>query len=347
MADIKTFEDKFDHDPNAVREEEPDWDLGPDDEFEEERARRKSYRPKKRKTAEIGCFGGIVGATFRIALSLGMIAAFYHYITHPEEMKDLSKGLESVQNAIAEFTAADQEERKDRTPQSYPIDRPDEMLQTVQSEKPPVLSIERKPLSAVPSSVPLYASAEPARGKQDEIVLYGAGILPDFSTAAKKNPSLNAYRDKAMDMTFETLDTFHALVKDMIAEWAGETDEQKIAEIVQMPYKTFFYKTSAFLLSQTVLPQAGLTPEKSERLIRQSSVQTMALLYPKLREAMAVKTTVQDQIKTIEPVSSFLIYICRDESECMASWDLLIDMLGVKQFSQRLEKAPESIYAEQ
>ena len=43
MPEIKNFEDKFDHDPNAVREKEDDWDLGPDDEFAGNTTRRNRH----------------------------------------------------------------------------------------------------------------------------------------------------------------------------------------------------------------------------------------------------------------------------------------------------------------
>ncbi len=322
MPEIKSFEDKFDHDPNSVREkDDSDWDLGPDDEFAEDHTRNRSWYPEKRKTPKSGCFGGL----FKITLSLGMIALFYLYIFKPDTFTDLQNNVINLQKTIRKTVSSNQ------------------------SGQAPVLSMNRTtPSSGGLSSRPA-PSAEQRRAQQTDntaIVLSGAGFLPDFTTVAKKKPSLNDYPATAKQLDFESLDTYHALVKNMIAEWTGETDEQKIAETVQMPYKNFFNRISALLLSQTVLTQAGLTPENSDRLISQSPVQAMALLYPKLRDAMATKTTVQNQIRTIEPVSSFLIYICRDEPECMASWDLLIDMLGAKQFSQRLEKAPETIYAE-
>ena len=308
---IKSFEDKFDHDPDEIPEED---DLDPNE--------RRTWYPQKHEVPKSGCFGGL----FKMGVSLSLIALTYLYIFEPAKFADLQDKAMELQERIKKIAAMDQDGQA------------------------PSLAMKKKVQPVTVSVRPPAPAAEQRREERIDdsaIVLFGSGSLPDFTTAAKKNPSLNGYTDDANKMTFGMLDSYHALVKRMISEWAEETDEQKIAEIVQMPYKSFFNRTSAVLLSQTILKQVGLTPEKSDRLISQSPIQAMALLYPKMREAMAAKTTVQDQIRVIEPVSSFLIYICHDEPECMASWDLLIDMLGAKQFAPRLEKAPETIYAEQ
>ena len=309
MANNKSFEDQFDHDPNAVyEEEEEDLDLGPDDEFADKQPVVPPDHSKRREPPKsIGC----IGLAFKIFLSLSMIAFVYFYIFHPEQFTEL-------RNKISEMASHEK--------------RTDEPVLSLSEKKP----AKEKPM---PRTVPQQqVQSAPV------IILNGSGVLPDFTTAAKQKPSLNAYLVTANKITFETLDTYHSLVKNMIADWAGETDEQKISEMVQMPYKSFFNKTSAALLSQTLLAQTGLTPVNNDQLIVQPPVQAMAILYPLMKSAMAVKPTVPAQLQTIEPVSSFLIYICHDDLECMASWDLLIDMLGIKQFSKRLEKAPETVY---
>ena len=149
---------------------------------------------------------------------------------------------------------------------------------------------------------------------------------------------------EAEKIRFETLDTYHNLLKNMINDWTGETEPEKIEQIINMPYTQFFTQTSVSLLSQTVLKQIGLTPTGNARIVSQDPIQVMASVYPHLKKAMSEKTTVRDQLKTIEPISSFLIHICRGSVECLASWDLLIDMLGVKKYAQILEKSPENIY---
>ena len=310
MADSKSFEDQFDHDPNAVYEEEDaDLDLGPDDEFADTQPSPSAQREKRPHSPAVpkgGCFGGLL----KVVLSLSLIVFCYFYLFKPEKFT-------AIQTKITDLVSAEKD------------------------AEAPVLSLggtDRPVLEFSGISTPQQKVSVPS------VILHGSGILSDFTTAAKQKPSLNSYLISADGITFETLDMHHNLVKNMIADWAGETDEQKISEILQMPYKTFFNRTSASLLSQTLLKRLGLTPVNTDQMISQSPVHIMAAVYPKLKSAMAVKKTVQEQIRTIEPISSFLIYICHDNSECMASWDLLIDMLGVKQFAKRKEKAPETIY---
>lgn len=305
MTESKTFEDKFDHDPGTAYAQEEDIDLGPDDEFTDA-AGKPAPSGVPRQTPPPG--GGCAGGLFKVVLSLGLIAACYFYIFQPEKFT-------ALQQKIIQITASE-------TDGSLPL---------LSMETPKPAETGAAPVRQPPRIVP-------------PIVLRGAGTLPDFSTAAKNDASLNFYLIEADQLRFETLDTYHDLLTKMIAGWTGETDPKKIEQITGMPYRRFFNLVSVSLLSQTVLKQAGLTPGGAGRIIQQDPVQAMAAVYPRLKEAMATKTTVRDQLKTIEPVSSFLIYICRGSSECLASWDLLIDMLGAKKYAQILEKAPESIY---
>lgn len=306
MTESKTFEDKFDHDPDTVYTEEDDIDLGPDDEFAD--AAEKSATPKMPRQNTTPSGAGCLGGLFKVALSLGLIAFCYFYIFQPEKFT-------ALQQKIIQITSSE-------TDGGQPL---------LSMEAPVSGKTDPLPVRQPPQVVP-------------PIILRGAGTLPDFSTAAKNDASLNFYLIEADRLRFDTLDTYHDLLTKMIAAWAGENDPKKIEQITGMPYKQFFNQVSVSLLSQTVLKQAGLTPSGTSRIIRQDPVQAMASVYPRLKEAMAVKTTVRDQLKTIEPVSSFLIYICRGSSECLASWDLLIDMLGAKKYAQILEKAPENIY---
>ena len=304
MTEQESFEDRFDHDPNAVYEDEEDEDLGPDDEFADATPYQKP--PRRLEPPKGGCTGGL----FKIILSLSLISFFFIYIFQSEKLSNVQTKLTSL----------------------FAIEKDSEA---------PVLSLNGTNRSAEKTeTLPDSKPDTPV----PQIILNGSGSLPDFETSAKRRPSLNSHLISADKVTFETLDTHHELVKNMIADWTGTADEQKIAEIVQMPYKQFFSKTSASLLSQTLLKNIGLTPENSDQMLEQSPIRTMVVVYPLLKEAMALKTTVPEQIRILEPVSSFLIYVCHNDRECMASWDLLIDMLGAKQFSKRLEKAPETIY---
>ena len=298
----KSFEDQFDHDPNAVYEEEDDLDLGPDDEF----SSQETPAPKKKKGNDVpkgGCLGGL----FKVALSLGLIVFCYFYLVNPEKFAD-------IQSKITEIVSAEKHGNA------------------------PVLSLKKTDRNAETPTVSKPESVIPP------VVLFGAGVLPDFKTSAKQKPDLNSFLIAANKITFETLNTHHRLVKDMIADWTGETDEKKIEAIIQMPYKDFFNRTSASLLAQTLLRHAGLTPVNTKQLISQSPVHAMAAVYKELKPVVEATLSTQEKIRTIEPVSSFFLYICHKDSECLASWDLWIDMLGAKPFAKRLEKAPETIY---
>lgn len=307
MTDSKSFEDQFDHDPNAEYEEEQDLDLGPDEEYADRRANESRQASSAgRNVPKGGCLGGLL----KVSLSLGLICFCYFYIVNPEKFT-------AIQTKITEMFSSEKEGAPD--------------LSLGKTEK---TDADKKPAVAPKPKPPVIP----------DIVLHGAGVLPDFKTVAKQNPALNSYLIMADRITFETLDTHHNLVAKMIADWAKESDEEKIAEIVQMPYKQFFARTSASLLSQTLFKRIGLTPVNTTTLVAQAPVHVMAAVYPPLKAAMAGKTNDPDKLRTAEPVSSFLLYMCRSNYECLASWDLLIDMLNIKQYAKRLEKAPETIY---
>lgn len=360
MTGQESFEDRFDHDPNAVYEDEEDEDLGPDDEFADEHAQKKTSSPKKQPPAHLRVrnleppkTGGFVGMIFQIFLSLCVIAACYFYFCRPEDFGKVKEKAAEIKEKITEMLPFEKNGEEAPLPSlkkpEAPVTEKNEKIVEKPAEKHSALREEESDGKTTIGTRMLSVVTAPSApvGKTDKIVLYGSGMLPNFSDSLQKRPSLKAHLTAAEQITFETLNTHHELVKNMIAEWAGETDEEKIAEIVEMPYTQFFYKTSAALLAQTLLKGVGLATVTSERTIVQSPIHIMAAVYPPLKEAMAGKPNIQEQIRTFEPVSSFLIYACHDDPECMASWDLLIDMLNIKQFSKRLEKAPETIYTRQ
>ena len=306
MAQNETFEDRFDHDPHSARPDDTEIDLDDDfDESEVDFSSAPQYKTRNLEPPGGGCLGGL----FKIALSLGMIGFCVLYISRP----DL---FDAVQNKIAKAMSM--------------------------QRGAPVLNIGKNV-----SDAPAVDAAAPAASEEKSspyVVLRGAGILPDFSTAAKRNPSLNGYLTSAEKTTFQTLGGFRPMVESMIADWAGEKDRKKIEELIGVSYRSFYNYTAASLLSQTVLKQAGLTPVRSPKMVEQDAVKAMAVVYTPLREAISAKTTVREQLKIIEPVSTFLLYLCGGDSECLVSWDLLIDMLGMKKYAAVLEKSPENIY---
>ena len=314
----KSFEDQFDHDPDAVYEEEEEADLGLDDEFAAPKKASKRSKmkppPEKHSLPKIGCFSGV----FKIFLSLGLIIFFAAYLLYPDVFAGIRKKVTNLSLP----------ERHSNAPVS--------------------------PLTTKPAAIPYsarervetdYVIKKPSPKQElPKIFLPGGGFLQDFSTASEKKPSLNTYLSEAGRITYETLDTYRGLVKKLIEDWTGETDEERISQIVGLSYHQFFNQTSAFLLAQTLLKQTDQVSVGIDKIIVESPPHIMAAVYPPLKLAIASKTSLPAQLQTLEPISSFLIYVCKDEPECMASWDLLIEMLGFQRYAKRLEKAPETIY---
>ncbi len=250
---------------------------------------------------------GCLSNFFKIALSLGLITGVCFYIFHPAQIRDIKSKITKLRYF----------EKDDKAP-LLTIGSPDLMISAQK------LSEQNQPLPSV--------------------ILRGSGSLADFNVLAEKKLTLNAHLRKAEKINFSNLDQYHDIVKALIFDWTQETDPKKIEPKTAMPYQKFFMKTSATLFSQTVLKQAGLTSVDNSQLILQPPVQIMAVLYPLVRQSMDKKVNIQEKLKILEPVSSFLIYICHGNSECLSSWDLFINMLGAGNYAKVLATNPEALY---
>lgn len=320
MSDIKTFEDKFDHKPNKIYEKDDDGDDLPP------KSPLHLHAVPQIDNSAGGCLAGLG----KIALSVGIIALCLLYICKPDTFSALTY---RVMHMIPSPSVARTVAKKKTSPPTAPA----VAKKTASPTAPAVAAPVRK--KAAPD-----APAKPA--VRSVLTLRGAGSLPDFATAAKLNPDLYDYADALHRLRFETLDKHHDLVRRMIASWTRESAPEKIESLTGVPYKTFFNRISARVLSQTVLPKVGLTPTADDAMIAQDPVQIMATVYPYMKVAIANKTTARGVLGSVEPVSSFLLHVCRDDTECLGSWDLLIDMLGLGKYASLLEKYPEIIYAD-
>ncbi len=309
MSDIKTFEDKFDHKPNKIYEKDDDGDDLPP------KSPLHLHAVPQIDTSTSGCLAGLC----KIALSVGTIALCLLYICKPDTFSALAY------RATRMFSSPSRARVVKKAP--HP---------TTPAAATAAAPVQKKAVPAAP--------AKPA--VRSVLALRGAGSLPDFATAAKPNRDLYDYADALHRLRFETLDKHHNLVRRMIASWTRESAPEKIEALTGVPYKTFFDRVSARVLSQTVLPKAGLTPTAGDAMIAQDPVQIMATVYPYMKVAIANKTTARGVLGSVEPVSSFLLHVCRDDTECLGSWDLLIDMLGLGKYASLLEKYPETIYAD-
>ncbi len=110
MSGQKSFEDTFDHDPNAVYEEEEEEDLGRDDEFKDlplpepppEKEQKSSYkikRKRKRSNAEDDSAApSVPGGLMKYVLFALAVTAAYLYMQSPDEVKKAA--LQTVRKNI-------------------------------------------------------------------------------------------------------------------------------------------------------------------------------------------------------------------------------------------------------
>lgn len=348
MTGTEEFEDRFNHDPGAVYEEE-EIDLGPDDEFADTRRSKNTAKPEpkkrfKRMRSPSGCLFRLSLLILKAALSIGLITLAYLYIFNPEKLGPLQKYLPAR-------TAPEKQETKPAAQIQLPSGRgtiipPDEPVQPPPAAPAESVSVPA-PESPARRREPAEPMAEPLSMELPELNIRGAGSVPDFITASARNPSLRIYVTRANGLRFGNLDGFRDMIDDMIFDWTGAPDDIALEEMTGMPFGDFYNRVAFTVLSRTVLVQAGLTPSGDETLIEEKPVQAMAAVYPLLKSAISNKPTIRAQLKTVEPVSSFLLDSCSNEIECLASWDLLIDMLGLKQYAQILERTPDKIYETQ
>lgn len=348
MTGTEEFEDRFNHTPGTAYEEE-EIDLGPDDEFAGSRRSKNAVRtePKKRfkkMRSPSGCMIRLSLLILKAAVSIGLITLACLYIFNPEKLGPLQKYLPAR-------TVSEKQKAKPVPEIPLPSGRgmiappaePVPVQPAVQAEPEPAPVPER---TASPQR-PQEPVADPLLMELPELNLRGAGSIPDFITASARNPSLRIYVTRANGLRFGNLDGFRNMIDSLIYDWTGAPDDAALEEMAGMPFSEFYDRTAFHILSRTVLVQAGLTPSGDENLIEEKPVQVMAAVYPLLKSAISNKQTVRAQLKTVEPVSSFLLHFCNNEIECLASWDLLIDMLGLKQYSQILERTPDKIYETQ
>lgn len=348
MTGTEEFEDRFNHHPGAVYEEE-EIDLGPDEEFAGTKRSKTSsaQEPKKRfkrMRSPSGCLIRLCLLILKVSISIGLITLAYLYVFNPEKLGPLQQYLPAR-------TAAKKQQMKPAPEIELPSGRgviappaePVQIQPAAPVEPEPVFEQERP----VRPQRPPEPEPEPLLMELPELSIRGAGTVPDFIAASARNPSLRIYVTRANGLRFGNLDGFRDMVDNMIFDWTGAPDEAALEEMTGMPFGDFYNRVAFAILSRTVLIQAGLTPSGDENLIEEKPVQAMAAVYPLLKSAISNKPTVRAQLKTVEPVSSFLLHFCNNEIECLASWDLLIDMLGLKQYSQILERTPDKIYERQ
>lgn len=260
MSGQKSFEDTFDHDPNAIYEEEEEEDLGRDDEFKdlplpeppsakEKKLSRNSYkinRKRKRGSSDNDDDDGLPshGGCLKYVLFALCITAVYLYMKGPDEVKEMT--LQTVQKTIVKEVDKNILPAVKQVAQRKNTEMPDWLKsfvntetnlqgnesqeETPQSGKTRKLTKDLKSGEKVlkPTFPPL-----PDKIKEEPSLLLnlpvtgtalpnskGRGLLPSLSAAAQKNDDLHQTVKRISQMTLNETDIFRSAVKNMIYQWA-------------------------------------------------------------------------------------------------------------------------------
>lgn len=354
------FEDRFDHEPGATYEDDEDLlDYDEEESFAPKKKAKKKggKKDKKKKKKSFGGspLGGVFWSLFKSLISIGLVVFTYFYIFQPERLSNIkayvgirsTKPVETMpKKPILPF------EKTDDFGKEAPIRPQASITPTAPIQQPTQKQPEAQPKPRPKPEEPKMILTSLS------IDIPGKGSLPDLKTAVARNDELADYLSRVDRINFDSLYLFKGYTQRLIYRWAEVNDlptteakQAAVAEKVGIPFNDFENEISIALLPQTVLPKAGITPIYNTKgkfapegiMIKEDPVMAMASVYPLLNSSLDIKTDTKMKLKTVEPVSTFLIHICNDSIECLASWDLLIDMLGLKQYSEILEKTPEKI----
>lgn len=257
MSGQKSFEDTFDHDPNAVYEEEEEEDFGRDDEFKDlplpepppEKEQKSSYkinRKRKRSNAEDDSAApSVPGGLMKYVLFALAVTAAYLYMQSPDEVKKAA--LQTVRKNIITETGDKKDSSADSTvAQTKNTAMPDWLKAYVASEtshqkniakeETPVSEKTRrltKDLTAGEKVLKPTFPPPPDKIKEEPSLLLNLpvagtalpsskarGLLPSLSAAMQQNDDLQQTVKRISQMTLNETDIFRDAVKNMIYQWA-------------------------------------------------------------------------------------------------------------------------------
>ncbi|HBO59003.1 MAG TPA: hypothetical protein DD624_03740 [Alphaproteobacteria bacterium] len=190
--------------------------------------------------------------------------------------------------------------------------------------------------SEVKETAPLQNSTP--QPQQKRFNLRGYGKIPDLLTAIAGNPSLKDTLLKADVYTFEQLPKLRPFVQSFILQWAQADSPEAIEQLAGVPFKTFENQVLVELLPFTTFRRAKLTPSYDANLIKETPTDAASTLFMYLKPIVDEQQTTQEKLAFVEPVSTFLLYRCGRDADCLASWDLLLDMLDLSDYKDQLKQ---------
>lgn len=283
--------------------------------------------------------------TLKIAVSLTLLAAAGIMIFAPEkipapvtdklnQVKPLvNQAKQRVENVVSKIT-------KDESAPLKPADSP-QIRQPAAQPRPtgPANFAQKRTLPAQqPAETNTETTPAARQAQQNRFNLRGAGKIPDLLTAVSQNPSLRDTLLKADVYTFESLPRLRPFIRSFILQWANVETPAEAEALAGMPFSAFENQVLVDLLPFTTLKRAGLTPSFDGNLIKESPEEASGSLFMYLKPIVDTKETADEKLEVVEPVSTFLLYRCGHQKECLESWDLLIDMLELSEFKERLRQ---------
>ncbi len=381
MKEPKQFEDLFVHDSDIPPEEEEE-DLGRDDEFAGRPHvpyyKKRDIVPPKPAG---GCLKPLFfifiiavcliyvfrpdlwnGMMMRLRTALNIPAAApehgrvrYVYETPPE----------TVQVVLPPSSPRDEEEEDGGY---YPL-LPAEMYYDFPKTDPTALPSRRE------SSLPPPPAREQApRTDVSPLTppplpqLNGEGEVPDLLSAIRRNKALKEKVQALKDMPSARMADFRPAVEEIVFLWTGTDSlpdgpglsERKTAVLARtgrLPasgeerlkaWNDFIGHISFDLFAQIFAEQAGVPvaydKNNGRAVILEGPIKTMALLFPKVNTAVESQVSRTGKLQAVEPASSFFLRLCRSDIECLASYDVLIETLGLKEYLTMLQTEPEKAY---
>lgn len=313
-------------------EDEEDYDDEEDDE-DDDADKEDSARSKR-----------LVVASLKILVSLALLGGAAIIVFAPgkipanltAKVKQATPFIEQakrqVSSAASKITASD---KKAPTP---PRIAPAREPEAARPAAPVDFAQKREmPITAEPVEKNAEQPVEqPAKPQQNRFNISGRGQIPDLLTAISNDPQLKDILLKADVYTFEKLPKLRPFIKSLILRWAKTNSYPMVEALTGVPFKTFEDHVLVELLPFTTLKQAGLTPSYDERLIKESPSNAAGTLFTYLKPVVDALDSDKDKIDTVEPIATFFVYKCGGKKDCLMSLDLLIEMLGLTEYKDKL-----------
>lgn len=198
--------------------------------------------------------------------------------------------------------------------------------------------------------------------------LNGEGEVPALLSAVRRNETLKKKVQELNDMPAARMAGFRSAVEEIVFLWT-RTDSlpdgpglsaRKTAVLARtghLPasekeglkaWNHYIGRISFDLFAQIFAEQSGVPvsydKNNGHAVILEGPIKTMALLFPKVNAAVESQASETGKLQAIEPASSFFLRLCRGDIECLASYDVLIETLGLKQYLTLLQTEPEKVY---